>query len=46
MTMTEKYAKFIQSEAHNLEEQEGITEDFLHLMVGLQDCSLYSITWN
>ena len=36
VTMTEKYAKSIQSEAHNLEEREGITEDFLHLMVGLQ----------
>ena len=36
VTMTEKYAKSIQSEAHDLEEREGIMEDFLHLMVGLQ----------
>ena len=34
--MTEKYAKSIQSKAHDLEEREGINEDFLHLMVGLQ----------
>ena len=34
--MTEKYTKSIQSETYDLEEREGITEDFLHLMVGLQ----------
>ena len=36
VTMTEKYAKSIQSDAHDLDEREGIKEDFLHLMVELQ----------
>lgn len=36
VTMTKKYAKSIKSDARDLEEREGITVDFLHLIGDLQ----------